>query len=469
MREAGAEVADVAELTGFPEILDGRVKTLHPHIHAAILADGDNPAHLRTLKKMNVPPIDLVVVNFYPFEKAAATKDDAAAIENIDIGGPSMARAAAKNFAHTVALTDPLDYPAFIGEMEKTRGEIAPKHARMLAAKAFVATANLDAAIAGHFSEDGGAFPAHLFLHLHKQMDLKYGENPHQTAACYERFGGGGGYAQLQGAPLSYNNLLDVQAASELSGLFDRPAAAIIKHSNPCGAAVAEDAKRAFYMARRCDPLSAFGGIAALNREVDGEIAEALCELFLEVVLAPQFSPEAKSVFAARSERLRVLLAPENLAGGGAEIRGAAGLFLAQTQDAPEDEQEWQTVTRAQPTEKQMRDLRFAWRVAMVVKSNAIVAAKDGATLGIGAGQMSRVDSAILARQKAERAKLKLDGGVAASDAFFPFADGLVELADAGIKAIIQPGGGKRDAEIIAEADKRGVAMVFTKRRHFRH
>ena len=301
-------------------------------------------------------------------------------------------------------------------------------------------------------------------------MDLKYGENPHQTAACYERFGGGGGgYAQLQGAPLSYNNLLDVQAASELSGLFDRPAAAIIKHSNPCGAAVAEDAKRAFYMARRCDPLSAFGGIAALNREVDGEIAEALCELFLEVVLAPQFSPEAKSVFAARSERLRVLLAPENLAGGGAEIRGAAGLFLAQTQDAPEDEQEWQTVTRAQPTEKQMRDLRFAWRVAMVVKSNAIVAAKDTATLGIGAGQMSRVDSAILARQKAERAKLKLDGGVAASDAFFPFADGLVELADAGIKAIIQPGGGKRDAEIIAEADKRGVAMVFTKRRHFRH
>ncbi|MGI9297689.1 MAG: bifunctional phosphoribosylaminoimidazolecarboxamide formyltransferase/IMP cyclohydrolase [Gammaproteobacteria bacterium] len=469
LRESGAEVSDVAELTGFPEMLDGRVKTLHPHIHAAILADGDNPAHLRALKQAGVPPLDLVAVNFYPFEKAAAGGDEAEILANIDIGGPAMARAAAKNFAHTAVLTDPLDYPAFIGEMEKTRGEITPRHARILATKAFVAVAHLDAEIAGYFSGDGGAFPAHRFLHLHKQMDLKYGENPHQTAACYEQFGGGGGYVQLQGAPLSYNNLLDVQAACELAGLFDRPAATIIKHNNPCGAAVAEDARRAFLMARRCDPVSAFGGVAAFNREVDGETAETLCELFLEVVLAPQFSSEAKEVFAARSERLRVLLTPDDFIGGGAEIRGAAGLYLAQTPDMPDDESQWEVVTRAQPDKEHWRDLRFAWRVAMVVKSNAIVAAKDCATIGVGAGQMSRVDSARLARQKAERAKLKLDGGVAASDAFFPFADGLAELAEAGIKAVIQPGGGKRDEEIIAEADKHGIAMVFTKHRHFRH
>lgn len=469
LRECGAETADISELTGFPETLDGRVKTLHPKVHAGILADGGDPAHLAALKQIGAPPIDLVAVNFYPFEKTAAGGVESEIIENIDIGGPAMARAAAKNFAHTAVLTDPLDYPAFIGEMEKTRGEITTRHARMLAAKAFVAVAHLDAAIAAYFSRDGGAFPAHRFLHLHKQMDLKYGENPHQTAACYEEYGGGGGYGQLQGAPLSYNNILDVQAACELAGLFDRPAAAIIKHNNPCGAAVAEDARRAFILARRCDPVSAFGGVAAFNREVDGETAAALSELFLEAVLAPQFSSEAKEIFAARSERLRVLLSPENIAGGGAELRGAAGVFLAQTPDMPDDESQWKVVTRAQPDKEHWRDLRFAWRVAMLVKSNAIVAAKDCATLGIGAGQMSRVDSARLARQKAERAKLNLENGVAASDAFFPFADGLSELAEAGIRAVIQPGGSKRDKEVVAFADEHNMAMVFTKHRHFRH
>ena len=468
LRETGADVSDISELTGFAEVLDGRVKTLHPNVHAAILADGANPAHLEVLQKMGIPPIDLVAVNFYPFESAVAAGGEAAIIENIDIGGPTMARAAAKNFAHTVVLTDPLDYPAFIGEMEKTRGDITPRHSRMLAAKAFVAVAHLDGAIAGYFS-GGGAFPAHRFLHLHKQMDLKYGENPHQTAACYEEFGGGGGYGQMQGPPLSYNNILDVQAACELAGLFDGPAAAIVKHNNPCGVAVAEDARRAFYMARRCDPVSAFGGVAAFNREVDGETAEALTELFLEVVMAPQFSSAAKEVFAARAERVRVLLSPESAGGGGAEIRGAAGLFLAQTPDMPDDESQWEVVTRAQPDKNHWRDMRFAWRVAMVVKSNAIVAAKDTATLGVGAGQMSRIDSARLACEKAERAKLKLENAVAASDAFFPFADGLVQLAESGIKAVIQPGGSKRDNEVIAEADKREIAMVFTKQRHFRH
>lgn len=469
LRKAGADVSDVSELTGAAEILDGRVKTLHPKVHAGILADGSKPEHLQTLEQIGAPPIDLVVVNFYPFEQATVAGSEDEIIENIDIGGPAMVRAAAKNFAHTVVLTDPLDYPAFIGEIEKGRGEISMRHSRMLAAKAFISVAHLDAAIANWFAGDGGAHPAHRFLHLHKQMDLKYGENPHQTAACYETYGGGEGYVQLQGAALSYNNLLDVQAARELAGLLSRPAAAIVKHNNPCGVAEADDIRQAFYMARRCDPTSAFGGIAAVNREVDGEAAEALCELFLEVILAPQFSPEAKEVFAAKSERLRVLLTPDEQVGGGAEVRGAGGLFLAQTPDMPDDEAVWEVVTRKKPSEQHMDDLRFAWRVAMVVKSNAIVIAKDCATLGIGAGQMSRVDSARLARQKAEHVKLKLDDSVAASDAFFPFADGLSELAQAGIKAVIQPGGSKRDKEVIAEADKQGIAMVFTKSRHFRH
>ncbi|MBE8158222.1 MAG: bifunctional phosphoribosylaminoimidazolecarboxamide formyltransferase/IMP cyclohydrolase [Betaproteobacteria bacterium] len=468
LRENGLETRDISELTGFSEILDGRVKTLHPHVHAAILADTGNAAHMQTLEKMGVPPIDLVAVNFYPFEKAAESGgDDAKIIENIDIGGPAMARAAAKNFACTAVLTDPLDYPAFIGEMERAHGEISPLHTRILAAKAFVAVAHLDAAIANYFSAEGD-FSAHLFLHLHKQMDLKYGENPHQTAACYEKFGGGGGYAQFQGAALSYNNLLDAQAACGLAGRIEEPAAVIVKHNNPCGAAAAENIRQAFYMARRCDPDSTFGGIVALNREVDGDTAEALSGVFLEAVLAPQFTSEAKEIFAARSERLRVLLSPV-AAAAETEIRGAGGVFLAQTPDALNDESEWEVVTQAHPDENHWRDLRFAWRVAMTVKSNAIVAAKECATLGIGAGQMSRIDSARLACQKAERVKLKLDNAAAASDAFFPFADGLAELAKAGVKAVIQPGGSIRDKEVIDEADKSGIAMVFTKRRHFRH
>ena len=469
LRELELEIKDVSELTGFAEMLDGRVKTLHPHVHAGILANPNVSEHMETLDKFKLPVIDLVVVNFYPFEKVAKDGKEKDVVENIDIGGPTMARAAAKNFAGTAVLTDPQDYPAFIGEMEKTRGEISAEHSRLLATKAFVCTAHYEAAIANHFCKNGGKFPHHRFFHLHKQMDLKYGENPHQSAACYESYGGGGGYVQLQGAPLSYNNLLDAQAASELTTLFDSPAAAIVKHNNPCGVAVEDDIRKAFYMARRCDPTSAFGGVVAFNRELDGEAAEALCEMFLEVVLAPQVSSAAKEVFAARAEeRLRVLLMPEK-SGGGAELRAAAGLFLTQTPDLPEDEEEWKVVSKEKPSEKQWDDLRFAWRVAMVVKSNAIVVAKDGATLGIGAGQMSRVDSARLARQKAERAKLKLDNAVAASDAFFPFADGLIELLDAGIKAVIQPGGSKKDEKIIAEADKQGAVMIFTHHRHFRH
>ena len=466
LRETGMETRDISELTGFSEILGGRVKTLHPNVHAAILADGGNPEHINTLKELGAPPVDLVAVNFYPFEKALGG-GEAEIIENIDIGGPAMARAAAKNFAYTAVLTDPQDYPAFIGEMERTRGEIGAEHARILAAKAFAAVAHLDAAIANYFCAEGD-FPSHLFLHLHKQMNLKYGENPHQSAAFYEPFGrAGGGYEQLQGGAVSYNNLLDARAAWGLAESIDEPAAAIIKHNNPCGAAAAENIRLAFHMARRCDPDASFGGIVALNREVDGETAEALSGVFLEAVLAPQFSPEAKEIFAARAERLRVLLAPSG--GGGVEIRGGGGILLAQTADSFNGGAEWETATRARPDEKQMRDLRFAWRVAAAVKSNAVVAVKDCATVGVGAGQMSRVDSARLAVQKAERAKLKLDNAAAASDGFFPFADGLEELANAGVSAVVQPGGSKRDGEIIAAADKAGIAMVFANRRHFRH
>ncbi|MGU9950918.1 MAG: bifunctional phosphoribosylaminoimidazolecarboxamide formyltransferase/IMP cyclohydrolase [Gammaproteobacteria bacterium WSBS_2016_MAG_OTU1] len=469
LRELKCNVLDITELTGFEEILDGRVKTLHSHIHASILADGNNPQHLDKLKELGLPPLDLVVVNFYPFEQSVAGGDEAKIIANIDIGGPTMARAAAKNHASTVVLTDPQDYPAFIGEMEKSQGNISPLHSRMLAAKAFVSVAHLDAAIANHFSADDSIFPAHYFLHLHRQMNLKYGENPHQAAACYEQFGSGGGYVQLHGAPLSYNNILDAQAGCELVSLMDKPAAAIIKHNNPCGAAFSDEGVRqAFYMARRCDATSSFGGIVALNREVDGDTAEALTEMFLEAVLAPQYSSEAKEVFASRVEKFRVLLSPE-INKSNVAWHSTGGLLLAQTADFAEKEEKWKAVTAVVPTEAQWQDLRFAWRVAMIVKSNAIVVAKGGATLGVGAGQMSRIDSARFACQKAERSKLKLEGAVAASDAFFPFADGVTELIEAGVTAIIQPGGSKRDSEVIDAANDAGIAMVFTNCRHFRH
>lgn len=471
LRECGAEPVDLSELTGFPEILDGRVKTLHPLVHAAILADSAKPGHMRELEKLGAAPLDLVAVNFYPFEKAAAGGNEAEIIENIDIGGPAMARAAAKNYASTAVLTDPLDYPSFVSELEKNGGEISERYARRLAGKAFSAVAHLDAAIANHFAAEEageeGSFSSHYFIHLHKQMDLKYGENPHQRAACYERFGEGGGYVQIQGPALSYNNLLDLHAACALTAGADEPMAAIVKHNNPCGAALGDSIHQAFSRARRCDPVSTFGGVVALNREVDGNMAETLCEQFLEAVAAPQFSPDAKEIFAARADRMRALLIPDFF--GGEEIRSAGTMFLRQTHDEFGDESEWKIPTRAKPNEEQMGDLRFAWRVAAAVKSNAIVAVKGCATLGVGAGQMSRVDSARIACQKAAQSKLNLKGASAASDAFFPFADGLEALAEAGIRAVIQPGGSKKDAEIIAAADKADVAMVFTGRRHFRH
>ncbi|MGI9336904.1 MAG: bifunctional phosphoribosylaminoimidazolecarboxamide formyltransferase/IMP cyclohydrolase [Gammaproteobacteria bacterium] len=467
LRDSGARVTDTAELTGFDDMLGGRVKTLHPHIHAGILATAE---HGEELKKRGVPKIDLVVVNFYPFEKTIAeSADESAIIENIDIGGPAMARAAAKNHSDTAVLVSPQDYPSFIGDLQKHKGNIPAQTARRLAAKAFVAVAHLDAAIANYFSGGGDSlFPSDSFLHVRKQMDLAYGENPHQRAACYLPAGAAGGYGQLQGPPLSYNNLLDAQAASGTAQLFSRPAAAIVKHGNPCGAAVAETIKDAFVRARQCDGISAFGGVVAINQTLEEDVAEVFAGMFLEAVIAPQVSSEAKRILA-QSPRLRLLLPPDGRGGLGFEVRNAGNLFLAQTPDAVVHGRRQKIVSNKHPSESQMRDLSFAWRVAARVKSNAIVLAKDGATIGIGAGQMSRLDSARIAIWKAGLAKHKTQDAVAASDGFFPFPDAVEELAKAGITAIIQPHGSKKDADIIKAADKLGIALVFAENRHFRH
>ena len=467
LREGGLQVTDVAELTGFPEMMDGRVKTLHPHVHAGILAKKE---HAGELQKLNLPKMDLVVVNFYPFEKTVAeSASENEIVENIDIGGPAMARAAAKNYEATAVLVSPEDYPLFIGEFQKKKGEISSETSRRLSAKAFVAVAHLDGVIANYFSRgDGIDFPADSFLHVRKQMDLAYGENPHQRAACYIPAGAAGGYFQLQGKPLSYNNLLDAQAAQDTASLFTRPAAVIVKHGNPCGAAVADDMRDAFINAKRCDPTSAFGGIVAINQPLEEDLAEVLSDMFLEAVVAPQVAPEAKAILAS-SPRMRVLLPPDDGGGLGFEVRSSRNLFLAQTHDRQVHLRGQKIVSKKKPGASQLRDLSVAWRVAARVKSNAIVIVKSCATIGIGAGQMSRVDSAKLAIWKAGNAKHKTKGAAAASDGFFPFPDALEELAKAGVTAIVQPSGSKKDDDIIAAADDLGVALVFATQRHFRH
>lgn len=470
LRNVGIKVSDVVDLTGFPEILDGRVKTLHPHIHASILADAEKESHRETLKAYGLPSMDLVVVNFYPFEKTAAQGlSERDMIEHIDIGGPCLVRAAAKNFHSTIVLTDPADYPIFIGEMRKNKGDISVERSRVWAAKAFVTVAHLDGVIANYFSAGHRQrFPEHHFLHVQKQIDLSYGENPHQHAACYQYIGSSRGYGQLQGPQLSYNNMLDAQFSSNAAALFDEPTAVIVKHNNPCGVAVADNLCKALVRARRCDAISAFGGIVAFNRAVEEDLAEALSGMFLEVVIAPQFSPEAKRILADK-ERLRLLLTPgDDIPPFMMEVRSMHNLFLVQTPDAVSITAP-KTVTQTAPTQQQMRDLLFAWKVAACIKSNAVVLANNNATIGIGAGQMSRIDSARLACQKAGYAKIKTAGAVAASDGFFPFPDSVEELAKAGIQAIIQPGGGKNDDKITEAANALGIAMVYTGRRHFRH
>jgi len=475
LEEAGVPVVPVSEVTGFPEILGGRVKTLHPGIHGGILADRSRAAHLTELQDHELRPIDLVVVNLYPFREAAA-KEDAVfeeVIEMVDIGGPTMIRAAAKNFRGVCVVVDPDDYPQVQAALEDGEREVPEAVRRSLAIKAFRHTQSYDAAIAtwleGGSEAKDDRLPRHQVIDLVKDFEPRYGENPHQPAAVYRSRGERGvlgGMIQLQGKELSFNNLLDADAARKLVALHDEPAVVIVKHNNPCGVGLGEDVKTAYERALECDPLSAFGSVIALNRPATEAFAEAMASLFVEVVIAPDFTEEAKTRLAAK-KNLRVLRCPAYRFTGAAELRAIDGGFLAQIPDAePDEPSEWTSPTKRQPTEKERRALELAWRVARGVKSNAIVVANEHQTVGIGAGQMSRVDACHLAAKKAQ---LPLEGTAAASDAFFPFRDGLDALAEAGVTAVIQPGGSKRDDEVIAAADEHEIAMLMTGRRHFRH
>ena len=483
LRAAGLHVRDVAELTGVPEMMDGRLKTLHPAIHGGLLALRDDPAHAAAAEAHRIPPIDLLVVNLYPFEATVARGAPRAEIvETIDIGGPAMLRAAAKNHEFVAVVTDPADYPALVEELGANDGALSRATRRRLAARAFQASAAYDAAIASWFAfaEEGETFPEVLPIAVRRVRTLRYGENPHQSAAVYAAQGVSGGLARVepvQGKALSYNNLQDAEAALGLVAEFrdGPPTVAIMKHANPCGVATAPSLEAAFREARACDPVSAFGGIVAMNRPLDGATAAAIAELFTEVVIAPEADAEARAVLAKRPN-LRLLLLPlPDPARAGLVLRSISGGFLVQTRDGRLVE-EMRVVTRRAPTAREMDDLRFAWTVAKHVKSNAIVYARDGVTAGIGAGQMSRLDSARIAALKAREAaraagwpEPRTVGSVVASDAFFPFADGLEAAADAGATAVIQPGGSVRDEEVIAAADARGLAMVLTGMRHFAH
>ena len=496
LKESGIAVTEVSELTGFPEMLDGRVKTLHPAIHGGLLARRDVPEHVTAIAAAGIEPIDLVVVNLYPFSqtvaRAGCTLEEA--IENIDIGGPAMVRSGAKNHAHVAVVTDPSDYRPILDEMRAANGAIGASTRFGLAQKAFSHTAAYDGAISNYLTAvdpAGGkaAFPARLNLNFALAQGMRYGENPHQNAAFYRDLipapGALAHYAQLQGKDLSFNNLADADAAWECVKTFDasagKVACVIVKHANPCGVAVAATALEAYRLAFATDPTSAFGGIIAFNCELDRAAATAVGEQFVEVLIAPKIDAQAKRALANK-ENMRILEVP--LPARAAEPKpGAAGLawdrmeykrigggLLVQTpDDFNAGAQDLKVVTRIAPTPQQRDDLLFASRVAKYVKSNAIVFAGGGRTLGIGAGQMSRVDSARIASIKAQHAGLTLAGSVAASDAFFPFRDGLDVIADAGAVAVIQPGGSLRDAEVVAAADERGIAMVFTGHRHFRH
>jgi phosphoribosylaminoimidazolecarboxamide formyltransferase/IMP cyclohydrolase len=479
LQEAGLAVTEVSEYTGFPEMLDGRVKTLHPKVHGGILARRDLPAHMAALTRAGIPSIDIVVVNLYPFAQTVARSDCTLeeAIENIDIGGPTMVRAAAKNHAHVAIVTDPADYPALLRELE-AGGGVSAATRFALARKAFSHTAAYDGAISNYLTAIDApgtrtAFPAQLNLSFAKLQDLRYGENPHQKAAFYRDLqsvpGTLSNYTQLQGKELSYNNIADADAAWECVKTFDQPACVIIKHANPCGVALGQSVLDAYRRAFSTDPTSAFGGIIAFNREIDAAAAEAVVEQFVEVVIAPGVSAQARAVFAPKAN-IRVLQVP--LVAGAQMFdfkRVGGGLLVQSPDDRNVRPDELRVVTRVQPTPAQLQDLMFAWRVAKYVKSNAIVFCKDGMTVGVGAGQMSRVDSARIASIKAGNAGLTLTGSVVASDAFFPFRDGLDVVVEAGARAVIQPGGSMRDEEVIAAADEHGIAMVFTGVRHFRH
>ncbi|MFP5208230.1 MAG: bifunctional phosphoribosylaminoimidazolecarboxamide formyltransferase/IMP cyclohydrolase [Acidobacteriota bacterium] len=485
LREAGLGVQDISELTGFPEMLDGRVKTLHPRVHGGLLYIRGNEEHEAAVAAHDIAPIDMVVVNLYAFEKTASQPGVAFGhlIENIDIGGPSMVRSAAKNFQDVAVVTRVSDYPTLIEELKNHHGALSRETRWRLARQAFSLTAAYDSAIANTLDQiaargaeapapdaaaapDLAAFPSTLRINLPLAQALRYGENPHQRAALYADGSGLGiaGANQLQGKELSFNNLVDLEACWELAGEFDEPMVAIIKHTNPCGAATGATILDAYQKALACDPVSAFGSVIGINREVDGAAAEEIAKLFVEAIAAPAFTAEARERFAAK-KNLR--LVEVHSAPPRPVVKHVSGGLLLQDADTARiTESELKVVTWRPPTAEEMRSLLFAWRVCKHVKSNAIVYVRDGQTVGIGAGQMSRVDAA---RFGAQKAVLPLQGTVAASDAFFPFPDGLEAVASAGATAVIQPGGSVKDQDVIAAADKLGMAMVFTGIRHFRH
>lgn len=478
LRDSGIAVKDISDLTGFPEMLDGRVKTLHPKVHGGILHRRENAAHRQAVSEHGIQPIDMVVVNLYAFEKTAAKPGVhfEELIENIDIGGPSMIRSAAKNFQDVAVVTSPADYDAIADELAKSGGELSAATKWRLAQKAFAVTAAYDSNIAtalervsanGHFelrAENG--FPQTLRLSFNKIADLRYGENPHQKAAMYSD-GSGQGVAngqQIHGKELSYNNIVDLQAAWDLAQEFSEPMCAIVKHTNPCGAATGHTLAEAYKKALECDPVSAFGGVIGVNRALDGQAAEEMAKLFLEVIAAPSFDEAAKSKLASKKNLRLVEIAdaPQKWV-----LKNVSGGILVQDTDTRSvEESDLKVVTKRPPTAQEKRALLFAWKICKHVKSNAILFAREGQIVGVGAGQMSRVDACKVGAMKAI---LPLKGTVAASDAFFPFPDGVEEIAKAGATAIIQPGGSVRDQEVIDAADRLGLAMVFTGVRHFRH
>jgi len=482
-------VVEVSEITGFPEMLDGRVKTLHPMVHGGLLARRDFPEHMAALKEHGIGAIDMLVINLYPFQKTVAQQECSFedAIENIDIGGPAMLRAAAKNHKDVTVLISPSDYDSVLGEMKANNNAVSFKTNFDLAKKVYAHTAQYDGAIANYLSSLGddlahttrSPYPQTLHLAFNKVQEMRYGENPHQGAAFYKDIqpipGALANYKQLQGKELSYNNIADADAAWECVKSFGhtvtsgQPACVIIKHANPCGVAVADTPLAAYQKAFKTDSTSAFGGIIAFNRPCDGATAEVVAKQFVEVLIAPAFTPEALAIFASK-QNVRLLEIELAQTINPQDLKRVGGGLLVQTPDVKNVmPNELRVVTKRQPTAKEMEDLMFAWRVAKFVKSNAIVFCGDGMTLGVGAGQMSRIDSARIASIKAQNAGLSLQNSAVASDAFFPFRDGLDVVVDAGATCVIQPGGSVRDDEVVAAADERGVAMVYTGTRHFRH
>ena len=473
LRDAGLPVVDVAKVTAFPEMLDGRVKTLHPKVHGALLARRDLPEHIQALEEQDIEPIDLVAVNLYPFRETVSRNgiSPGEAIEQIDIGGPSMLRSAAKNFDSVYAVVEPSDYGRVLAALEAGDDDIDLR--RLLAGKVFAHTASYDSAIASWFAmQRGEVFPERMTLSLARTQTLRYGENPDQRAAFYvERPGEGLSTLQQRGGKeLSFNNLLDLEGALLATDPFgDQPTCAIVKHTTPCGLATGRDALDAYRKALACDPVSAFGSVISLTVPVDQSAAEAISSLFVECIVAPEFSESAVEILG-RKKNLRVLEGHAPWPRGSADLKRVRGGLLVQERPPVTGAYDaWQVVTRRTPTDSERDDLLFAWRAVATVKSNAIVLVRDGATIGIGAGQMSRVDASFLAVHKARSAGHATTGAALGSDAFFPFRDGVDQAAEAGIAAIVQPGGSVRDAEVIAAADEHGMAMVFTGQRQFRH